>query len=90
MKLKYQMLLNFVLDGIVTKREMLAYQDPKHPYRASKEAQKIIDTADTDGDGMLQVEEFIKVSIQYKLNTAIQFPFVTTYNYEERESSIFE
>ena len=54
-----------MLDGIVTKREMLAYQDPKHPYRASKEAQKIIDTADTDGDGMLQVEELIKVSNEY-------------------------
>jgi len=48
-------------DGIVTKREMLAYLDPKHPFRAAKEAQKIIDTADTDGDGMLRVDEFIKV-----------------------------
>ena len=53
-----------MLDGVVTKREMLAYQDPKHPYRASKEAQKIIDTADTDGDGMLRVEEFIKVTTE--------------------------
>ena len=53
-----------MIDGVVTKREMLSYQDPKHPYRASKEAQKIIDTADTDGDGMLRVEEFIKVNIE--------------------------
>ena len=48
-------------DGVETKREMLAYLDPKHPYRASREAQKIIDAADSDGDGKLQVEEFIKV-----------------------------
>ena len=40
---------------------MLGYLDPKHPYRASKEAQKIISRADIDGDGMLRVEEFIKV-----------------------------
>ena len=40
---------------------MLGYLDPKHPYRALKEAQKIIEAADSNGDGMLRVEEFIKV-----------------------------
>ena len=40
---------------------MLGYLDPKHPYRALREAQKIIEAADSNGDGMLRVEEFIKV-----------------------------
>ena len=44
---------------------MLGYLDPKHPYRASKEAQKIIDVADSNSDGVLEVEEFIKVCIGY-------------------------
>ena len=44
---------------------MLGYLDPKHPYRASKEAQKIIDAADSNSDGVLEVEEFIKVCILY-------------------------
>ena len=44
---------------------MLGYLDPKHPYRASKEAQKIIDAADSNSDGVLEVEEFIKVCIGY-------------------------
>ena len=44
---------------------MLGYLDPKHPYRASKEAQKIIDAADSNNDGVLEVEEFIKVCIGY-------------------------
>ena len=52
------------IDGIVTKREMLGYLDPKHPYRASKEAQKIINRADSDGDGKLRIEEFLKVSFR--------------------------
>ena len=52
-------------DGVVTKREMLGYLDPKHPYRASKEAQKIIDAADSNSDGVLEVEEFIKVCVVY-------------------------
>ena len=61
-----KIILIFILnsDGIVTKREMLSYLDPKHPYRAAREAQKIIDTADSDGDGVLKVEEFIKVQIK--------------------------
>ena len=54
-------LFNIILDGVVTKREMLAYLDPKHPYRAAKEAQTIIDAADSDGDGSLRIEEFMKV-----------------------------
>ena len=41
---------------------MLGYLDPKHPYRALREAQKIIEAADSNGDGMLRVEEFIKVT----------------------------
>ena len=44
---------------------MLGYLDPKHPYRASKEAQKIIDAADSNSDGVLEVEEFLKVCIGY-------------------------
>ena len=44
---------------------MLGYLDPKHPYRASKEAQKIIDAADSNSDGVLEVEEFIKVCIGF-------------------------
>ena len=44
---------------------MLGYLDPKHPYRASKEAQKIMDAADSNSDGVLEVEEFIKVCIGY-------------------------
>ena len=40
---------------------MLAYLDPKHPYRALKEAQRIIDAADSDGDGSVKLDEFIKV-----------------------------
>ena len=59
-------------DGVVTKREMLGYLDPKHPYRASKEAQKIIDAADSNSDGVLEVEEFIKVCIgYYSLNKSV-------------------
>ena len=56
------------LDGVVTKREMLGYLDPKHPYRASKEAQKIMDVADSNNDGVLEVDEFIKV----RLDTALR------------------
>ena len=44
---------------------MLGYLDPKHPYRASKEAQKIMDAADSNNDGVLEVDEFIKVCIGY-------------------------
>ena len=59
-------------DGVVTKREMLGYLDPKHPYRASKEAQKRIDVADSNSDGVLEVEEFIKVcTVYYSLKKSV-------------------
>ena len=56
----YRFTFTFI-DGVVSKREMLAYLDPKHPYRAAKEAQRILDAADSDGDGALKLDEFIKV-----------------------------
>ena len=49
---------------------MLAYLDPKHPYRALKEARRIIDAADTDGDGSIKLDEFIK---EYQEKLAISW-----------------
>ena len=78
------------LDGVVTKREMLGYLDPKHPYRASKEAQKIIDAADSNSDGVLEVEEFIKVCIGfYSVKKSVPKPISRNKNYVLLTLSIF-
>ena len=46
-------------DGVVVKREMLAYMSPKHPYRHTREAERLLGLADADADGKLTLDEVL-------------------------------
>ncbi|KAK6620715.1 hypothetical protein RUM43_011010 [Polyplax serrata] len=51
-------------DGTATRKEMLAYVDPKNPRHAKEEADTLIELADVDGDGRLSLDEiFNKMDI---------------------------
>ena len=46
-------------DGIVIKRELLNFLNPKHPYKHVQEAKRIMDIADADNDGQLTIDEVL-------------------------------
>jgi len=49
-------------DGVVLKREMLAYMNPKHPYRHRREAERIFRFTDMDGDNRLSLDEALALA----------------------------
>ena len=45
----------FSQNGKADKREVLTYLDPKHPYRAQEEASRLLQVADRDDDGFIDL-----------------------------------
>jgi len=55
----------FSQNGKADKREVLTYLDPKHPFRSQEDAGRLIDLADSNGDGFIDLDEVLAYAEEF-------------------------